>query len=513
MTNCLLRRCATGAASLVIVATFGAGMSTAPVAGAATDPATLSGEGSSFLQPVVGKLLYDSSSNLSGLFGAFVANGLDQGIKDFVGSAPDTFGADFAVTERPLTSTEAATAKANGRSFVYVPIAATPVAVATLVPTTAYSGGGTITSAQLCPHIKMTIGVLASVFGFNSANPVNGWNDSRFSCTTGLPLTGPAPVLAANADPNIANFALMTLLNSEPTAQSFFRAGLQSAFNLHSASTANTAPNTTWPYTGKYNTAGGDNPFVGKLLSINATTNTPNTAAAAWALGATFPISSVWTGTPLGAPWNIPTASLANAQGSFVAPSATSSAAAEASTTLAATSDPTTNNLVTFNPAPTDATAYNNYLTTESYLVVPTNGLPAGKAKALANVVRYFLGPAGARIIRSFGAAPATTAMATAGLAAAAQLDTEAAQAAATTSSSTTTTTVAGTNTTASTSGTNSGPDTGSASGIGTTGASTSAGLAFTGSPDLVPIVGGGIFLLVAGELVRRRMRRRPVRP
>ena len=34
------------------------------------------------------------------------------------------------VSERPLTSAEAATATANGRSFAYVPFAATPVALA-----------------------------------------------------------------------------------------------------------------------------------------------------------------------------------------------------------------------------------------------------------------------------------------------------------------------------------------------------------------------------------------------
>ena len=62
-----------------------------------------------------------------------------------------------------------------------------------------------------------------------------------------------------------------------------------------------------------------------------------------------MPVASVWTGDPLGVPWNLPTAAVQNAQGAYVAPSTAAAAAAEADATLASTSDPTTNNLVTFN--------------------------------------------------------------------------------------------------------------------------------------------------------------------
>ena len=148
----------------------------------------------------------------------------------------------------------------------------------------------------------------------------------------------------------------------------------------------------------------------------------------------------MWTGAPLGAAWNIPTAAVQNADSQFVAPSKGAAAAAEADATVAKTSDPTTNNLVTFTPSTSDAAAYNSYLMEESYLVVPLNGLAATKATALANLVRFVLGPNGQRDISSFGAAPATTAMVTAGLQVANQLDTEAAQSAAQSSTSTTTT-------------------------------------------------------------------------
>ena len=264
--------------------------------------------------------------------------------------------------------------------------------------------------------------------------------------------------------------------------------------------------------------SGGDDPFLGKLLSVNTTTNVP-----AWHVGTppitgiTFPVSSVWTGAPLGAAWDIPTAAIQNAQGAFVAPSTTSAATAEADATLATTTDPTTNNLVTFNPSTSDAAAYNSYLMEESYLVVPTNGLPSTKDYALADLIRFVLGPKGQQDITSFGAAPATTAMVTAGLKVAVELDAEGAASAAGTTGSTTTTTSANSSTTSTTVGAAgaadaSASDSGSSdSGSGGTGAATGSDLAFTGAPDLVPMIGIGALLLVAGAVVRRRLRRRSV--
>ena len=108
-------------------------------------------------------------------------------------------------------------------------------------------------------------------------------------------------------------------------------------------------------------------------------------------------------------------------------PSTGSATASEKDATLAATSDPTTNNLVTFNATASDASAYNSYLMEESYLVVPTSGETAAKDTALAALIRFVLGPKGQTDIESFGAAPATSAMDTAGLLVANQLDAAAA--------------------------------------------------------------------------------------
>ncbi len=481
-------------------------------AGASTDKTTLSGEGGTFFEPVVTKLMIDSSSNLGGLFGAYVATGLETGIKNFVGTAPKAFNADFAVSERPLTTTEAATAKANGRSFAYVPIAATPVAVATLVPTIAYQGGQTIDISQLCPHVRLSVTDLGAIFGIDTAQPVNGWNDPRLACSNGQPLGSQGKELAANFDPTMANHALMSLLDSDPVAKGYFAAGLQSAFAAHSATTTDTTPSEKWPYTGSFVTAGGDGPFVGKLLTINATTNTPSHQAGLWDLGAVFPISSVWTGAPLGALWDIPTAAVQNAQGTNVAPSVASATAAEGDASVADTSDPTTDNLVTFNARSNDGAAYNNYLMEETYLVVPTNGLVADKATAMASLIRFALGPAGQRDIEGFGAAPATSAMVASGLKVANVLTAEAAPSAAAATTSTTTTT---SSTTAGATGSGTSSDAGSSTsavGPGGTSGSTSPNLAFTGSPDLSAVVGVGAVLIVGGAYGRRRLRRRVAR-
>ena len=282
--------------ALLLASSIGLSAITSSPAQATTDTGTLSGEGGTFLQPVVTKLVGDASSNFGGLYGSYVATGLDTGIADFIGSGQGQFNADFAVSERPLTSTELATAKANGRSFAYVPFAATPVAIGTLVPDSSYHGETDISSAQLCPHISMTVADLGAVFGYDAASPVATWADPRFSCSNSLTLGSIGVTLAANDDPSMANYALMSLLDSDTTAKGYFTAGLTNAFTHNSATTEDTTPSETWPYAGPYVIAGGDDPFIGKLLTINASNNVPSNEAANWGLGAAFPVSSVWTG-------------------------------------------------------------------------------------------------------------------------------------------------------------------------------------------------------------------------
>ena len=459
------------------------------------------------------KLIVDDSSNLSPLYGAFTSTDIDSGIASFVGTAPAQFGTDFAVSERRLTATEAATAKANGRSFAYVPFAETPVAIATLEPTNTWgvSGSVTIAPSDFCQHIPLTTDLLGEIFGYDAASPLQYWNDPRINCP---PLgaggaKGDGIALWANLDPSMANSALMSLLDSTPSSKAYLDAGLSHTGS--GALTTDDTPSEHWPY-GQNTIPGGDQPLIGKLLDISAQTNAPSETAAFWKLGAVVPISSVWTAAPLGVPWNLMTAAIQNAAGQFVIPSTAAAEASAADATLATTSDPTTDNLVTFNPSTTDAAAYNSYLMEESYLVVPTNGLSAAKAKALAQFVRFVLGPEGQQDIKNFGAAPATAAMVAAGLKVASSLDSESVTTASQSSASTTagsTTSPAGGSAAAPPASATS-ADTGS--GATGDGSSPSGGLAFTGAPDLgIPII-VGMLLLLMGTLYRRRLKHREVK-
>ena len=148
----------------------------------------------------------------------------------------------------------------------------------------------------------------------------------------------------------------------------------------------------------------------------------------------------------------------------------------------------------------------------ESYLLVPTNGLSADQALALAQFIRFVVGGTGQADITALGAAPATSAMQTADLAVAQTLDAEAASAP-DAASSTTTTSSSGsgsgsssTSTTVASSAASTG-NTGSSTSPGTDG-STDGGLAVTGS-NPVPLIGLGFAFLVCGEVARRFFRRR----
>ena len=455
------------------------------------------------------KLLRDDATGLAPDFGSYTNVDIDQGIADFVGTAPGTFGNDFAVTERPLTSAEAATAKANGRSFAYVPIAAVPVALMTLVPNSTYQGSSTIMPTQFCQHIPLTLDQLDGIYG---APSYSGWSDSRLSCT--VPPNTPAEAysfgLWANLDPTMETSALMSLLDSTPTSEAAFAAGLAAAQAGGQASTSNPAASEQWPF--PKTVPGGDETTFGKLLSLDPRTGAPSTQEAQIQLGAIMPVADDWTGDPLGVRWDLPTAAVENAAGQPVVPSADAAKAAETDATLASTSDPTTDNLVTsFNANATDTTAYNNYLMLESYLLVPTNGLSSDKALALAQFIRFAVGGTGQADIASLGAAGATPAMVAADLAVAQELDSEAASASTTSSSTSTSTTSSTTSTTLASAAGAGSPSSDGSTPIAVSTASTSDGLAATGgSPE--PLIILGAVLLLGGEIARQWLRRRKAR-
>ena len=293
---------------------------------------------------------------------------------------------------------------------------------------------------------------------------------------------------------------MMSYLDSTTASKATFLAGLQNAQTGGTALTVDPTPSEVWPYS-KPTIPGGDESLLGKVIAINSQTNAPSTQASLLALGAAVPVSADWTGAPLGVTWDLPTAAIQNDQGSFVAPTAAAATASEADATLAATADPTTNNLVTFNSSTTDAAAYNSALMLQSYLVVPTNGLSAAKATALAQFIRFALGGTGQKDIASLEAAPATTAMVSAGLKVAQQLNVEAAADPA----------VSATTTGADRRHAGAQPPTAPAVPVRVAAAGSGSALAFTGSNPL-PLAGLGVALLVLGEGARRLVRRRAAR-
>jgi ABC-type phosphate transport system substrate-binding protein len=484
-------------------------------AGADTDPTALVGEGGSFLTPVTDVLL-KADPGIAPLNPTYTDANLDSAISDFAGTGSGQFETDFVVSERPLTSSEAATAKANGRTFAYVPFAATPVAIATLAVCNATELTGNSTAA-LCPDIPLTAEQAALLFTFNltssSVSPnqnlpssLTGWSDPRLTQANNQPLPSGGIYQASTLEPSAENTALMTFLESDPTAKELF----DNALNNPAADATNTSdtPSETWPFHGSHSFVGGDAGLVGKELNLDAETDSPSEANS-WNLGDVFPLSSVWAGAPEGTPWNVPTAAIQNAAGKFVPPSEAAAASSEGDATM----DPTTN-LVTFAANPNNATAYNNTLMVESYLVVPTSGLSAAKAQKLAQYIRFVVGPEGQSDEATVGAAPPTPAMVTADLKVATELDDEAA-----TSSSTSTTAASGGSTTTSTTAASATSTTSttaavasasvaaaSTGGSGNTGSGT--GLAATGATDVGPALAVGAALVGLGVLGRRRTRR-----
>ena len=273
----------------------------------------------------------------------------------------------------------------------------------------------------------------------------------------------------------------MSLLDSTPASKTAFGAGLTTCAAAGQAATSDPTASEHWPYSGTA-VEGGDQATLGKLIGLDPRTGAPSSSGPHPA-GCHHADRICLDGGPARGDMGPPDCGRPECGGDFVAPSAAAAKAAEATPPSLSTSDPTTNNLVTFNASATDATAYNNYLMMESYLVVPTNGLPADKAQALAQFIRFAVGGKGQADITALGAAPATPQMVTADLAVAQELNAEAASASSSrhdhhhdhrsTSSSTTLA--------ASTSGTGASSTGASPTSTGTTGSTTGGGLARDG--------------------------------
>jgi ABC-type phosphate transport system substrate-binding protein len=174
-------------------------------------PGTLVGEGGDTVSPILQSLLQDDSAQLSPEVGTYSNVDIDQAIQDFIGTGPGTFAADFVVSERPLTSSETSTATTDGRSFSYVPFAASPVALLTLVPNSTWSGTK-ITASQFCQNIPLTLTQLDGIYGTISP-PYTGWADPRLTSAPSCSATAEPISKYGNLDPTMENEAFMNYLD------------------------------------------------------------------------------------------------------------------------------------------------------------------------------------------------------------------------------------------------------------------------------------------------------------
>jgi ABC-type phosphate transport system substrate-binding protein len=439
---------------------------------------TLFAEGGSFELNLMAKLQADSTSVIAPLVPQFFNANVDNARVDFASGA-----ADYAVSEFPLTSAEATTAAQNHRTFAYVPFAASAVGIGAVVEC---SNDQTFTPHTLCENLQLTVAQLAEIFTYG----ITQWNDLSLSQVSG---GGPAPVTDASKtisplneiDPSASNYALASMFVNDPTAKPVWDAFLKTN------KVTDDTPTENWP-TGR-GSSGGDLTLANSLVQVNETTGVPQTNPSLWGEGYMAPLPADWLGPPRNILTSDPTTNMTvaiqNAAGKYVLPTVDATTAAVNDATF----DPSTN-LVTFNANASDAAAYP--IDVMSYLIVPTSGLSAAKATALASFIKWVLGPTGQADVKSLGDAPVTTAMVNAGMTVADEVAAQTSQ----TSTSTTTSSAVTTGATGS----------GSSTDLGSSGSSTGTNpaLAYTGGlPAPLIVVGSG--LLMVGALLRRAMRKR----
>jgi hypothetical protein len=481
------------------IAVFGPGVSWGD-----TTPEPLAGEGGSFPDPIMNLMLQDPTlvSAIAPFEPSYFDANIDVARQDFASGSND-----FAVSELPLTSDEATTALQNGRSFAYVPFAASPVAIGAVVEC---SGTPFLTSATMCPGIKVTVPLLAQLFASTPSHGIS-WNSPALialdpNLVDAQPASDSVQALE-QVQPSVSNLALETLFDNDPTAKVSWDEYLQ-----YYTQTTNYTPSELWPVT-TGGVSGGDSGLAQDLVPEDEAAEPPLPLPdpQQWGQGEVAALGADW----IGAPRNIPTVAIQNAAGDYVSPTVSAMQASLQDATM----DPATN-LVTFNTNPNDANAYP--MPEMSYLIVPTSGLDSAKAQALAAMIRFILGTTGQAEVQSLGAAPVTPAMVTAGLKVADEVAAQSSGSTTTTTTTapTTTTTTPKTTTTTTTKGSTSpsgqstltGESTSSDGGATTSTTSSGPSLALTGGvPWSLPLI--GVTMAAVGYIARRALRSRAPAP
>lgn len=359
---------------------------------ATADDSTLAGEGGTFASPIVDQLELDATAPGASTVPTYSElAGVDAARDDFVAGT-----ADFAVSEYPLTSQQAATAERNGRSFAYIPFAAQAVTLGFVLLRTQDT---TFQPGTLYPTVQLTVPTLADIFTLNG---ISQWLDPQITAENGgqqISTSGETNIsLIFSAESSAATSSLIQLFLDDTTARVTWD---------HYATLEKKLPDTAYEsWVADNGVQGADRGLAETFHPLDTVTGLPNSNPQYMGQGDIGPIPMDWVVSP----WNIPTVSIQNAAGAYVAPTPTSMSAALADASM----DPTSK-LVAFTPTPHDPLAYS--LPAMSYLIVPTTGLDAAKATALAGLIRFALSDRGQADVAKLGGVALPASIRSAGLA------------------------------------------------------------------------------------------------
>ena len=412
--------------TLLVVSSIGAWVGGA----AATTPAPyMSGEGESFPQQAISKLLTDAynANQLGGLTPTYLgtnATGEDGARQSFVAAT-----CDFAVSGAPLTPDEISTAAANGITPAYVPYGIGAVGIAVALTVTNQQG-----QTVLLAGLRLTIPTLAKIY----VGQIVYWNDAEiFNENPGLTyelqhiaVVPPVINIVGREDSSATNSALLAAFRANPAAYSAWKSP-----NGSSVIPAQGIPPDQFPPENSLTaTTGGSAAVAQKMMRINPNTGIPDTQ----------PRNSIGYLSPAWATqYGIPLAAVQNAKGNFLTPTPAAVAAAVPGSTFDTTAEQYAITKAFDYSTIQDPGAYPIPL--PSYLILPKVGATAAKAQALAGFVKFALGSTGQQDVATNAMVPVGTDVIAAGTAIA---DAMIAAATTTTTTSSTTSTTAPTTTT-----------------------------------------------------------------
>lgn len=324
---------------LLIVASLLVGPLVATTAAQASS-ITVSGAGSTWSQIAVDQWRADVRTKL-GLTINYQGNGSSAGRQFYVGNQ-----VDFAVSEIPFTDTEVSQLNAAGKTYQYLPIVAGGTG---LMYNLKDESGRPITSLRLSAE---TIGKI-----FTGA--INDWSDPAITADNGqaLPARRIVPVVRSDGSGTSAQFTAY-LAKQTSTWGAF--AGAQGV--------SATAGTSNYPQGWGNSVAQKGSDGVANFVANTSTgVGSLTYVETAYALQRGFPVAAV-----------------KNASGNFTLPTAANVASALTKATLNA--DRTQNLDGVYVNASADAYPISSY----SYMIIPTTGLNAEKAKVIGQYAVYF---------------------------------------------------------------------------------------------------------------------------